>query len=172
MLCKTRNFVLNSRDTGASSVILNKSFLNPYQWLISWVFKWNLPQLNTKQRHWWLVNMGLNNGLLPPRNKPLSQGWTSSMVVYRVSRPQWVKHILWFCCNAIVLKTSSEHRLACLYNILHYQSKCTVLWYYQTSTSHYAGFRLWNSFELKWKFTHFFSTDSRLNKVRGVIWRQ
>ena len=36
-------------------------------------FLWNCPLVNTTSPHWWLVNIGSGNGLVPSGNKPLPE---------------------------------------------------------------------------------------------------
>ena len=36
-------------------------------------FLWNYPQVNTTRSHWWLINTGSGNGLVPSGNKPLPE---------------------------------------------------------------------------------------------------
>ena len=36
-------------------------------------FMWNYPQVNAEETHWWHVNTGSDNGLVPTGNKPLPE---------------------------------------------------------------------------------------------------
>ena len=36
-------------------------------------FLWNYPQMNVTRLHWWYVNIGSGNGLVPIGNKPLPE---------------------------------------------------------------------------------------------------
>ena len=51
--------------------------------------------------HWWSVNIGSGNGLVPPGNKPLPEKcWPRYLTPYGVPRPRWVKWIYpsWRLC--------------------------------------------------------------------------
>ena len=52
---------------------------------------WNRVELNSKGPHWWKVNTGSGNGLVPSGNKNyVSQCWSRSMSLYGVSEAQGV----------------------------------------------------------------------------------
>ena len=55
---------------------------------------WNCPDMNITGLHWWSVNIGSGNGLVPSGNKPLPEPmlncWPRSLSPYGVTRPEWV----------------------------------------------------------------------------------
>ena len=81
----------NSLAPGKRSGNLKLVIFNSYQGQISWAFPVKLPSGECHRRHWWLVNIDSGNGLVPSGTKPLmNQCWPSSMMLYHVTRPQWV----------------------------------------------------------------------------------
>ena len=57
---------------GNEAVTLNWWFSNSCQGYIEH-FVWNCPQVNATGLHWWYVNIGSGNGLVPSGNKPLPE---------------------------------------------------------------------------------------------------
>ena len=54
-------------------------------------FLWNCLQLNANELHWWQVNIGLGNDLVPSGNKSLPEPvLTRSVSSYGVTNTQWV----------------------------------------------------------------------------------
>ena len=57
-----------------------------------------LPQVNATEPHWWYVNIGSGNGLVPSGNKPLPEPILSHIScghkAYGITRPQWVKLVI------------------------------------------------------------------------------
>ena len=50
------------------------------------------PLLNGTGPHWWLVNIGSGNGLVPSGYKPLPELMLTKFYAYGVTRPQWVNY--------------------------------------------------------------------------------
>ena len=83
--------ILTHWPLGYWNEILNK-------WVLSWFSNWwlmnllwNWPQLIFTESHWWEVNIGSGNGLVPPGTKPLPEPiLTRSMSPYDITRPQSV----------------------------------------------------------------------------------
>ena len=61
-------------------------FQNHYTELYLECSLWNCSQTNTTGPHWWLVNIGLGNGLVPSGNKPLSETMSTHIYVARCHR--------------------------------------------------------------------------------------
>ena len=49
--------------------------------------------MNVTGHHWWQVNIGSGNGLVPSGNKPLPEQMLTQ--IHGVTRPQWVNARLW-----------------------------------------------------------------------------
>ena len=54
---------------------------------------WKCPNMNVTGLHWWSVNIGSGNGLVPSGN----QCWLRSLSPYGVTRPQWVMLEFFYC---------------------------------------------------------------------------
>ena len=84
---------------------------------------WNYPNLNVTGLHWWSVNIGSGNSLVPSGN--LSQCWPISLLPYGVTRPEWVNSLSSGKCGfdfkCVIFKDIVEN---CSQN---YQ--CCCLWY-------------------------------------------
>ena len=50
--------------------------------------------MNVTGLHWWSVNIGSGNGLVPSGTKPLPEPMLTQISRYGVTRPQWVNSLV------------------------------------------------------------------------------
>ena len=79
--------ILTHWPLGVAAEILNEQFFR----LIS---MWNCSQVNATRPHWWLVNIGSGNGLVPSGNTPLPE----PILTQRVNLLEWHPAML---CNTL-----------------------------------------------------------------------
>ena len=77
---------------------------------VSWALPMKLPQVKCHKLHWWLVNIGSGNGLVPLGIKPLPELMLTQI---SITRPQWVK----CCLNQIRTTQLIMNRSCSLLNI-------------------------------------------------------
>ena len=70
---------------GNFNEILDTQFSNWFQWLWLRHLLWNYPHMNVTGLHWWSVNIGSGNGLVPSGNKPLPEPMLSRICHHMLS---------------------------------------------------------------------------------------
>ena len=89
---------------------------------IDWRLKhllWNCPNMNVSGLHWWSVNIGSGNGLVPSGNKPLPEVMlTQILSPYGVTRPQWV--------NSLTLR-QNDHHFTDIVKCIFINENCCIL---------------------------------------------
>ena len=80
-LCETKGFQINvltmfDKLIGPCKIWIKFFICNLQTDFSEWQLRhllWNCPDMNVTELHWWSLNIGSGNGLVPPGNKPLPE---------------------------------------------------------------------------------------------------
>ena len=100
---------------------------------------WNCPNMKVTGLHWWSVNVGSGNGLVPSGNKPLPEPMlTQTFAPYGVTGPQWVNdETFWWLMlkqhlivNFRVDRLDGRGYVCPIYNLLVTDEEYFLFWTY------------------------------------------
>ena len=69
-------------------------------------FHWNCPHMNATRPHWWLVNIGSGNGLVPIGTKPLPEPMLTKF--YGITQLQWFHRTATKVPNVSLVNSAEE----------------------------------------------------------------